>query len=125
MNTLDRLDTLIQKGEELYPKGGEFPDGYNKELQDDYHSWWAACIALIEEMGVTARHLRGELKSDTRGQLFYASSASRVRHRAYSERSKPPAELLNETSHCEKRPWRRAMGYSFGESCTIQGGEAL
>ena len=78
MNTLDRLDELIQKGEQLYPQGGDYPDSYNKELQDDYQFWRAACIALIEELGVAARHLREELRSDARGQLFYTSSASRV-----------------------------------------------
>ena len=78
MNTLDRLDELIQKGEQLYPQGGDYPDSYNKELQEEYQFWRAGCIALIEELGDTARHLREELRSDARGQFFYKTSASRV-----------------------------------------------
>lgn len=78
MKMLDRLDELIKKGERLYPQGGNYPDSYNKELQDDYQFWRAACIAVIEELGATASHLWEELRSDARGQLFYSTSASRV-----------------------------------------------
>ena len=78
MRSSDRLDGLIERGEALVPKGGDYPTSYNEELQADYFHWREQCIEAIQELGEDTRHLLDELESDKRGSRFYKTSASRV-----------------------------------------------
>lgn len=79
MINLDRLDELIREGEELVPRGGkDLVSGHNRELQAEYSTWRDQCVAFLKELGTASENLLHELNSDTRGQFFYLSSASRV-----------------------------------------------
>ena len=67
MTTIDRLDRLIAKGEQLVPLGGrDISAGPNFELQDDYIAWRFGCVALLKELGPDVGHLLREVESDTR-----------------------------------------------------------
>ena len=75
----DRLERLITQGEQLLPLGGgDVSTGPNFEIQGDYVAWRSRCVGLLTELGPDSGHLLWELESDTRSQLFYKASASRV-----------------------------------------------
>jgi predicted nucleotide-binding protein len=73
---IDHITQLIEVGERLAPQGGSIY--YNGELQSDYLEWRYQVLEAIEAVGLKTKQILDELKKDSRGQYFYATSAGNI-----------------------------------------------
>lgn len=73
-----RLEELVQTGENLVPRAGSYFAPVDARLQLDYLAWRTAGIEAVRELAEPAYHLVRELQSDSRGKCFHTASASRM-----------------------------------------------
>ena len=74
----NKLQELIDEGNELLPLGGDMLSGFREGLQPEYLAWRIQSILILRQVGDPMKEAVQELESDEYSRFFYSSSVGSI-----------------------------------------------
>jgi hypothetical protein len=77
-NIVQKIEELVNQGQQLVPLGGFEFSGYNARLQNKYLEWRKACLETLELSGPIGFPYKNKILGDANGGYFFQASAQLI-----------------------------------------------